>query len=122
MTKGKNMKKPVLLTILTAAALAMASVCVAADYRVLGESLDSGLGDLPPGYTAAEFNATVDRILGESLDSGLGDLRPGYDASEYNQPSVPGEKLDSGLGSLTRADVMKYALTLPLRAETASAR
>jgi hypothetical protein len=24
-------------------------------YRVIGESLDSGLGDLPVGYTAAEF-------------------------------------------------------------------
>ena len=116
------MKKPVLLTILTAVTLTMASFCVAAD-RVPGEKLDSGLGELPPGYTAAQFNDAGDvRVLGESLDSGLGELASNYDASEYNQPRVPGEKLDSGLGALSPNDVMRYALTLPVRAESASAR
>ena len=86
------MKRPVLLTILTAVTLAMASFCVAAD-----------------------------RVPGEKLDSGLGELASNHDASEYNQLRVPGEKLDSGLGALSLNDVMRYALTLPVRAESALA-
>jgi hypothetical protein len=121
MTKGENLKNTALFTILTAAALAMASFCVAAE-RVPGEKLDSGLGELPPGYTAAEFDVPGDApVLGESLDSGLGELASNYDGSEYNQPRVPGEKLDSGLGALSFNDVMGYALSLPVRAESASA-
>lgn len=55
--------------------------------RVAGESLDSGLGDLPPSYTAAEFQRTY-RVAGESLDSGLGDLPSSYTASEFQKTEV----------------------------------
>jgi hypothetical protein len=41
--------------------------------RLLGESLDSGLGSLGSDYTAWEF-MPADRVLGESLDSGVGAL------------------------------------------------
>src|SRR5258706_463606 len=44
-------------------------------FQVLGESLDSGLGDLSPSYTAAEFQRGY-RVVGERLDSGLGDTSP----------------------------------------------
>ena len=72
----------------------------AADQRVLGESLDSGLGELPASYTAAEYNRP-DWVRGESLDSGLGELPPTYTASEYMYAGwVRGESLDSGLGEL----------------------
>ena len=72
----------------------------AADQRVVGESLDSGLGELPPTYTAAEYN-TPGWVRGESMDSGLGELPPTYTASEYMYAGwVRGESLDSGLGEL----------------------
>jgi hypothetical protein len=58
----------------------------AADDRVLGEKLDSGLGTM---------------VYGESLDSGLGDLPATYTAAEYMPAGwVRGESLDSGLGEL----------------------
>src|SRR5260221_9357342 len=69
-------------------------------FQVLGESLDSGLGDLSPSYTAAEFQRGY-RVAGESLDSGLGDLSPSYTAAEFQRGyQVSGEKRDSGLGDL----------------------
>jgi hypothetical protein len=68
-------------------------------FQVLGESLDSGLGDLSPSYTAAEFQRV--RVAGESLDSGLGDLSPSYTAAEFQRVRVAGESLDSGLGDLS---------------------
>jgi len=68
-------------------------------FQVLGESLDSGLGDLSPSYTAAEFQRY--RVAGESLDSGLGDLSPRYTATEFQRYRVAGESLDSGLGDLS---------------------
>ena len=68
-------------------------------FQVLGESLDSGLGDLSPSYTAAEFQRY--RVAGESLDSGLGDLSPSYTAAEFQRFRVAGESLDSGLGDLS---------------------
>src|SRR5260221_11089969 len=69
-------------------------------FQVLGESLDSGLGDLSPSYTAAEFQRGY-RVAGESLDSGLGDLSPSYTAAEFQRGyQVAGEKRDSGLGDL----------------------
>src|SRR5882672_11187945 len=72
-------------------------------FQVLGESLDSGLGDLSPSYTAAEFQRGY-RVVGESLDSGLGDLQPSYTAAEFRTKMayyrVLGESLDSGLGAL----------------------
>ena len=69
-------------------------------FQVLGESLDSGLGDLSPSYTAAEFQRGY-RVAGESLDSGLGDLSPSYTAAEFQRGyQVAGQKQDSGLGDL----------------------
>jgi len=56
-------------------------------FQVLGESLDSGLGDLSPSYTAAEFQRY--RVAGESLDSGLGDLSPSYTAPNSNATELP---------------------------------
>ena len=55
-------------------------------FQVLGESLDSGLGDLSPSYTAAEFQRY--RVAGESLDSGLGDLSPSYTAAEFQKKQL----------------------------------
>jgi hypothetical protein len=81
-------------------------------FQVLGESLDSGLGDLSPSYTAAEFQRY--QVAGESLDSGLGDLSPSYAASEFQRYQVAGESLDSGLGvlaaSYTAAEFQKKQL------------
>ena len=79
-----------------------ATVAAADSYRVLGESQDSGLGDLPASYTAAEFQRTNIIVAGESLDSGLGDLSPTYTAAEFQRPAVhvAGGKQDSGLGDL----------------------
>jgi len=81
-------------------------------FQVLGESLDSGLGDLSPSYTAAEFQRV--RVAGESLDSGLGDLSPSYTAAEFQRYRVAGESLDSGLGALpasyTAAEFQKKQL------------
>jgi len=72
----------------------------AADQRVPGESLDSGLGKLPASYTAAEYNRPG-WVAGESIDTGLGELASTYTAAEYNKPGwVRGESLDSGLGEL----------------------
>jgi hypothetical protein len=51
--------------------------------RVLGEKLDSGLGDLSPEYSAAEFQSY--RVAGETIDSGLGELSPGYTAAEFQK-------------------------------------
>jgi len=81
-------------------------------FQVLGESLDSGLGDLSSSYTAAEFQRV--RVAGESLDSGLGDLSPSYTAAEFQRVRVAGESLDSGLGALpasyTAAEFQKKQL------------
>ena len=54
----------------------------------MGEKLDSGLGDLPVTYAAAEFQNVADagyHIAGESFDSGLGDLAPSYTAAEFQK-------------------------------------
>ncbi len=81
-------------------------------FQVLGESLDSGLGDLSPSYTAAEFQRY--RVAGEKRDSGLGDLSPSYTAAEFQRYRVAGESLDSGLGELpasyTAAEFQKKQL------------
>ncbi len=78
----------------------MASDPMENSFQVLGESLDSGLGDLSPSYTAAEFQRY--HVAGESLDSGLGDLSPSYTAAEFQKNyHVVGEKRDSGLGDLS---------------------
>lgn len=91
----------------------VASMCAlptafAASDRVLGEKLDSGLGQLGASYTAWEF-MPKGRLLGESLDTGLGSLGSEYTAWEFMPAgSVLGESLDSGLGSLTREDLERY--------------
>lgn len=65
---------------LIAASLAVAVVlCASAasgeESRVLGESLDSGLGGLPATYTGAEFmKRSASHVVGEKLDSGLGSV------------------------------------------------
>ncbi len=73
-------------------------------FQVLGESLDSGLGDLSRSYNAAEFQKGY-RVAGEKQDSGLGDLSPSYTAAEFQMKTaryrVIGESLDSGLGDLS---------------------
>ena len=53
-------------------------------FQVLGESLDSGLGDLSPAYTGAEFQK-IYRVAGEKQDSGLGELSPSYTAAEFQK-------------------------------------
>jgi hypothetical protein len=55
-------------------------------FQVLGESLDSGLGDLSPSYTAAEFQRY--QVAGESLDSGLGALPASYTAAEFQKQVI----------------------------------
>ena len=55
-------------------------------FQVLGESIDSGLGDLSPAYTAAEFQRY--RVAGESLDSGLGALPASYTAAEFQKKQL----------------------------------
>jgi len=54
-------------------------------YHVPGESLDSGLGELPSDYTGAEFQR---RIFGEKLDSGLGELPSDYTGAEFQRETV----------------------------------
>jgi hypothetical protein len=106
------------LKVVTLASIAAILFCPAAfsagPNSIPGEKLDSGLGDLSPSYTAAEFQRSAVpagyAVPGEKLDSGLGDLSPSYTAAEFqrteSQPTlaghrVLGEKLDSGLGELT---------------------
>ena len=55
-------------------------------FQVLGESLDSGLGDLSPSYTAAEFQRY--RVAGEKRDSGLGALPASYTAAEFQKKQI----------------------------------
>ena len=58
---------------------------------------------LPPSFAADA------RVLGEKLDSGLGKLGANYTAWEFMPAgSLRGESLDSGLGSLTREDMETY--------------
>ena len=105
------------LTLVSMVAMLFSPVAFSADvasdvmdnsFQVLGESLDNGLGELSPAYTAAEFQRSY-RVVGESLDSGLGDLSPSYTAAEFQMKTaqndyrayrVIGESLDSGLGEL----------------------
>lgn len=95
------------MMVLVASMCALPSAFAATD-RVLGEKLDSGLGQLGASYTAWEF-MPKGRLLGESLDSGLGSLGSEYTAREFMPAdSVLGESLDSGLGSLTREDLEQY--------------
>jgi hypothetical protein len=93
-------KKLNVMAVMVAAALGFGQ-SASADIRVLGERLDSGLGELPASYTAAEY-MPAGWVRGESQDSGLGDLPATYTAAEYMPAGwVRGEKLDSGLGELS---------------------
>jgi hypothetical protein len=56
-------------------------------FQVLGESLDSALGDLSPAYTAAEFQKSY-KVAGEKQDSGLGDLSASYTAAEFQRKQL----------------------------------
>src|ERR1700704_1273210 len=108
-TKETAMSTRKVLTLVSMVAMLFSPAAFSADtasdfmdnsFQVLGESLDSGLGDLSPSYTAAEFQRGY-RVAGESLDSGLGDLSPSYTAAEFQRGyQVAGEKQDSGLGAL----------------------
>jgi hypothetical protein len=123
-----------MVTILFApAALGADSMPEALDspHYVLGEKRDSGLGDLPSSYTAAEFKQRAVKtaarsadpmpealdsahyVLGEKRDSGLGDLPSSYTAAEFQRSyRLAGEKLDSGLGDIpadyTAAEFQKH--------------
>lgn len=109
------MNKKLAMNILAAASFALASTAFAGGVvngsqnanHVPGESLDSGLGQLPANYDGAEYDVSR-HVIGEKLDSGLGELAADYDASEYDRHPVLGEKLDSGLGQLSSADVMRF--------------
>ena len=82
------MKKLNVMAVMVAALMLPVALgpAAAADDRVLGEKLDSGLGTM---------------VYGESLDSGLGDLPATYTAAKYLPAGwVRGESLDSGLGEL----------------------
>jgi hypothetical protein len=87
-------------TILAALLVVASSSALACEEQVLGESLDSGLGEF---------------VYGEGIDSGLGELGPDYTGHDFVR--VLGESLDSGLGSLTRQDVAKlFSVKSTLRA------
>ncbi len=97
------------LTLVSVIAMAFSSAAFSFDptadanegsFQVLGEKMDSGLGDLSPSYTGAQF-LHKHRIAGEKMDSGLGGLSSSYTAAEYQRTyRVAGESLDSGLGDL----------------------
>ncbi len=71
-------------------------------FVVIGESQDSGLGNLPATYTAAEFQRAAMIVAGAKQDSGLGDLPANYTGAEFQRTAmlVAGAKHDSGLGDL----------------------
>src|SRR5882672_6386745 len=98
-----------ILTLVSAAALLFSPAAFSFDptsdanegaIRVLGEKLDSGLGDLPSDYTAQGFQQSH-KLAGEKHDSGLGELSPTYAAAEFQRHRVAGESMDSGLGDLS---------------------
>ena len=113
------------LTLVSVVAMAFSSAAFSFDptadanegsFQVLGEKQDSGLGDLSPSYTGAEFLHTQ-RVAGEKRDSGLGELSSGYTAVEYQRANrVAGESLDSGLGDLpasyTAAEFQKQVVAV----------
>ena len=85
-------------------------------HSVVGESQDSGLGDLPATYTGAEFQRTSMIVTGAKQDSGLGDLPATYTGAEFQRTGmlVAGAKQDSGLGDLpatyTGAEFQRMAM------------
>src|SRR5882762_11016878 len=94
-TKETAMSTRKILTLVSTVAMLFSPAAFSADtasdfmdnsFQVLGESLDSGLGDLSPSYTAAEFQRY--RVAGESLDSGLGVLPASYTAAEFQKEMI----------------------------------
>jgi hypothetical protein len=60
--------------------------------------------------TSTAFGGQSERVLGESLDSGLGALSASYTGEEFMPRTagyVAGEKLDSGLGSVTKEELAR---------------
>lgn len=103
------MKKIKVLTMLALAAMLAAPAVFAqdaqADQNMPWRQLISAAGP----YFHPEGSGQSVSVVGEKLDSGLGDLPPTYTASEYDSAShVRGEKLDSGLGELTQEDMQKW--------------
>src|SRR6266850_939243 len=130
-TKETAMSTRKVLTLVSMVAMLFSPAVFSADtasdsmdnsFQVLGESLDSGLGDLSPSYTAAEFQRGH-QVAGEKQDSGLGDLPPSYTAAEFRTKMahyrVLGETLDSGLGALpatyTAAEFQKHTVVVATR-------
>ena len=69
------MKKLIAASLTVAAVLCTSTVFGEQSGRLLGESLDSGLGSLPATYTGEEFmKRPASHVAGEKLDSGLGSL------------------------------------------------
>jgi hypothetical protein len=76
-TGRQNMKRLIAATVTVAAVLCASAAFGEQSGRLLGESLDSGLGGLPAAYTGAEFmRQPASHVAGEKLDSGLGSLSP----------------------------------------------
>ena len=84
------------LTLVSTVAMLFSSAAFSADtasdfmdnsFQVLGESLDSGLGDLSPSYTAAEFQRGY-QVAGEKQDNGLGALPASYTAAEFQKQVI----------------------------------
>jgi len=94
-------KLNVMATLVAALMLPVAlGPAAAADTRVQGEKLDSGLGTMIYGESLDSGLGTM--VYGESLDSGLGNLAATYTAAEFMPAGwVLGQKLDSGLGELS---------------------
>jgi hypothetical protein len=60
--------------------------------------------------TSAAFGEQSARLLGESLDSGLGNLPATYKGDEFmKRPAgyVAGEKQDSGLGTVSQEELQR---------------
>jgi len=67
--------KRLIATVLTVAAALSTPAAFGDETRVLGESLDSGLGALPANYTGREFmRLSPSHVAGEKQDSGLGSI------------------------------------------------
>jgi len=67
--------KKLIATVLTVAAALCTPAAFGDETRVLGESLDSGLGVLPATYTGKEFmKLSPSHVAGEKQDSGLGSV------------------------------------------------
>jgi hypothetical protein len=68
--------------------------------------------------TSAAFGEQSARLLGESLDSGLGNLPATYKGDEFMKrpvSHVAGEKIDSGLGSVSEQELQRIVSTYQQR-------